>query len=218
MGAFRLCAFFLLCGAACFLSGSRRIGAQSAAETQPDQHYLWSRLTSRVDISTLQAGDPVTAHVVDTWTLKRCYLREGTVLQGKVLRIRPTESGKGVALTLAFTGTCIEGTEAPVTLIAVLYPKDDESHDQMQTYMAMPSGLGAGTSGRRSTDLSRLPSSGSELPQRPRVKVGQVSGIRHLKLSFAADAPAQSILLAENKALRLEKGTRLVFRLADEAR
>lgn len=215
MREFSLCAFFLL-GSALGSLCDGGICAQSVPEKQSEQHYLWARLTSKVDIAALKQGDVVAARSSDSWTTSHCYVRPGTILQGTVLQVRAAEAGKGRAVVLGFTAACTEGRTVQVTLVAALYPKEDESRDQMQTYMAMPSGLGTGASGRQSTDLSRVPSPGSETPQPPRVKVGQVSGIRHLKLRFVSDAPAQSVLFVMDERLRLSEGTRLAFRLSTE--
>jgi hypothetical protein len=216
MSALRRGAFFLVCSAAFCIAGSGFAAGQAPEEKQAAQNYLWARLANVVDISVLRPGSLVTARVDDSWSTEHCFVQLGTTLKGKVSAVEPASDGKGMSISIGFTVACTEGVVAPVTLIAVLYPKEDASRDQMQTFMSMPAGLGAGASGRQSTDLSRMPSPGSDAPRQPKVKVGQVSGVRHLALRWVAAAPGRSVLSVSDKRLRLEQGTRMAFRLAGE--
>ena len=108
------------------------------------------------------------------------------------------------------------GRRVLVSLVAVLYAKDD-GKSQMDVYNALPagsqlgSGMGMGRSGVR-TDV--MPTPGSvQSPPSP-VKVGQVTGMRHLSLSVPTGVEQSANLKTTEKRLRMESGTRLVFQLA----
>ncbi len=216
MGALWRFTFVLFFCGVLWSAGARSASGQSKQQAPPEQNYLWARLPARVDVSALKEGDPITARVDTYWSSGHCSVPRGNPVQGKVTGL--ASSGKAMEISVAFTVACGDGITAPVTLIAMLYPKDDANPDQMQTYMAMPAGVGTGASGRQNTDLGHLPSPGAPPPEAPRVNVGQVTGLRHLTLRISAAERGRSVLAVTDQKLRLEKGTRMAFQLAQEGK
>jgi hypothetical protein len=216
MGALQRYAVVLFCCGVLCSTGARAVGGQNKPEKPIEQNYLWARLATQVDIAKLKVGDPITGRVDTYWSSGHCSVPRGNPVQGRVTAL--AANGKATQISVVFTIVCGNGTTAQMTLIAVLYPKEDANPDQMQTYMAMPAGLGTGASGRQSTDLSHLPSPGAPPPAAPKVKVGQVTGVKHLALKVSASEPGSSTLAVTDQKLRLEQGTRLAFQLAQEGK
>ena len=174
---------------------------------------LWAKLQSGFDSSQIMLGDPVMAQVLRDWSVKDCSVASGSSLSGTVVALRPrSASTKSVEVSLAFTARCSDGRSVPVKLIAVLYAQEEE-RSQMDLATSMPTGIGAGASGRQSTNLGTLPAPGvgakTELPSS--VKVGQVTGIRHVSLSLSPATDQPLVLSSTDQRLRLESGTRLAF-------
>ena len=173
---------------------------------------LWAKLQARFDSAKVKVGDPVPAQVLRDWSAQSCMVPSGSSLLGKVAGFSPwSASSKSIEVSLAFTARCLDGQIVPIKLIAVLYPVEDEK-SQMDVSTAMPSGIGAGASGRRSTNLDALPTPGNGRPDLPAsVRVGQVTGIRHVSLSLATAVNQTAVLSSTDQRLRLDPGTRLAF-------
>jgi hypothetical protein len=189
-------------------------GQTAHSPIQPAQNFLWAKLESRLDSASGQAGDVVTARVNFDWSSGRCVVPSGTLVQGHIAAIQLwTASSKSTSVSLRFTVPCEGGIAVPVVLIAVLYPIDDGDRGQMDTYMSMPAGIGPGASGRQSTDPSLLPTAGdaSSLQQPPKVRIGQVTGVRHVSLAAATGPREDAVLSTGDRRLRLQAHTRLAF-------
>lgn len=197
-------------------------GLCAAAQVAPPgtsdvQRVLWARLETPLNSGTLKIGDTVRARMERSWSSPHCMIFGGSTVQGRVELLRPRAKGaKVTAVTLHFTVACVEGHTVSATLIALLYPNKSTSKGQMDTYMDMPMGIGPGASGRQSTDVGALPSPsyGKVGPEpTPQVRIGQVTGVRHVTLHVPSQAGADSVLATPDKRLELQAGTRLAFRV-----
>lgn len=187
--------------------------AQVEPKRDAAQHPLWALLVARTDSRTLKAGDAVQVKVVRLWTSRYCMIPIGTAMQGKVVRVESRKAGRArTELTVHFTVSCVEGQTVTAQLIALLYPKGNGSGGQMATYMDMPMGIGPGASGRQSTDVATLPSPMGKSPQEPepKIKVGEVHGVRHVSLRVPAQA-GDTMLMSRDDHLELQQGTRMAF-------
>jgi hypothetical protein len=175
---------------------------------------LWANLQGNFDSAKMKVGDTISAKVTYDWAIAGCTVWTGTILKGKIVELKePSASAKTSEVSLRFEADCGDGKTLPMNLIAALYATDEGDKSQMDTYNAMPSGskLSGGMRSGVAADLVPSPSSGAIPP--PTVKIGQVTGIKHLNLGVASVAQQNSVLSTTDKHLRLADGTRLAFRL-----
>lgn len=195
-------------------------GQAAAKPALPPLPEMWTKLEAKLDSGALKPGDAVRAEVSsDGWVYGACGIQGGSTLQGTVIENVAGRGPKAAsAVSLSFTGDCGNGVKKALILIAVYFPVED-SKSQMDIYNAMPQGIGAGASGRQSTNLDSLPSPGAGTPsqQLPLAKFGEVKGIKHLSLAVAKGAKGSTVLSSTDKRLRLEAGTRLVLVPVPEA-
>lgn len=179
---------------------------------KPPLPELWAALPAKFDSDKVKAGDEVTARVMQSWVYMTCGVNEGTVLRGKVVAVEPWSDGtKATTLAISFEAQCLNKTKHGLILMAVFWPGEKEK-SQMDTYMAMPQGLGAGASGRQMTNLESMPSPGpGPTESLPLARMGEVQRIRHLTLGVAKGPHGSTSLVCGDKRLRLDAGTRLAF-------
>lgn len=180
---------------------------------------LWANLQGNFDSAKVKVGDTISAKVSYDWAIAGCTVWTGTLLKGKIVELKESSAAaKTSEVSLRFEADCGDGKAIPMSLIAALYATDEGDKSQMDTYNSMPSGskLSGGMRSGVAADLVPTPSSGAIPP--PTVKVGQVTGIKHLTLGVASVAQQNSVLSTTDKHLRMADGTRLVFRLAIAAR
>lgn len=213
--------FRALCLMACLVEVSV-LSAAAQAQGKPANMpgaELWANLQGNFDSSKLKVGDTISAKVRYDWAIAGCTVWTGTILTGKIVELKePSATAKTSEVSLRFEADCGDGKSVPMNLIAALYATDEGDKSQMDTYNAMPSGskLSGGMRSGVAADLVPTPSSGAN--PLPPVKVGQVTGIRHLTLGVASEIQPNSTLSTTDKHLRLADGTRLAFRLATAAR
>ena len=206
----------LFCLALVCLSVSGSSKAQDPAK--PPLPELWATLQAKFDSDKIKAGDELTAQVMQSWVYGTCGVNEGTVLRGKIAAIEPwTDNSKAIKIAVSFEAQCLDHSKRVLMLMAVFYPAEKE-RSQMDTYMAMPQGIGAGASGRQSTNLESMPSPGPGPAQNlPLAKMGEVQRIRHFSLDVGKGQHGSTNLVSSDKRLRLDAGTRLVFVPVPEA-
>lgn len=200
------------------LLSALQVGATAQATQKaasPPRLPLWGKLLTRIDSARLKVGDAVLVRTDRFWGHGTCNVPAGTTLQGSVTALKPrSAASKTTQVSLRFSVPCYDGPTVPIVLIAALYPLAEDM-DQIELTKAMPMGIGAGATGRQSTNLDTLPTPFEKgaAGKPPEVKVGQVTGIRHLSLAVPGGAPEDTVLQSTDKALRLEPGTRLAFLL-----
>jgi hypothetical protein len=180
---------------------------------------LWANLQGNFDSSKLKAGDTISAKVTYDWSIQGCIVWSGTMVTGKIVESKESSAtAKTSEVSFRFVAPCSDGNTVPMDLIAALYANSEGDKSQMDTYNAMPAGskLSGGMRSGVAADLVPSPSTGANPP--PTVKVGQVTGIKHLTLGVATGTQQNSVLSTTDKRLRLADGTRLAFRLATTGR
>lgn len=178
---------------------------------------LWTKLQENFDSTKVKVGDTLSAEATYDWYAPDCTVAAGTVVLGKVENVvQPSAASNASEVSLKFAVGCMGGRRVLVSLIAVLYAKDD-GKGQMDVYNSMPAGsqLGGGAGmGRSGVRTDLMPTPGLvQSPPSP-VKVGQVTGMHHLSLSVPAGVNQGANLKTTEKRLRMESGTRLVFQMA----
>ena len=186
---------------------SSLMAAQNASK--PPLPELWTKLETPVDTRKAKPGDALVAVASDSWVYLTCGISVGAKVDGKVVAVVNDSATGATKLSLRFDAPCENKTRAPLVLIAVFHPAD--SKGQMDMYMSMPQGIGAGASGRRSTKLDQLPSPEQPAEQLPIAKIGEVIGIRHLSLGVGMGELGSTVLATPDKHLQLQAGTRLAF-------
>ncbi len=186
--------------------------ADAQATQKPALPELWAALSSRFDSDKSRAGDEVTAIVANGWVYGICGVSMGDVLKGHVVRLAGwTDASRSTSVAMRFDVPCTDGKRKPVVLMAIYFP-EEAAKGQMDTYMMMPQGIGAGASGRQSTDIASMPSPGTgPAPNLPLAKLGEVKGLRHVMLKIGVGEQGSTVLESSDKRLHMEKGTRLAF-------
>jgi hypothetical protein len=190
-------------------------GLASAAPANKAEPQLWAKLQGNFDSTKVKVGDSVSARVTYDWYAPDCTVAADTFIVGKVMDVvQPSGNSNRSEVSILFAVGCMGGRKVPLNLVAVLYAIDD-GKSQMDMYNAMPSGqqLGGPGGSNRVIDMGALPSPGIA-PEAPGpVKVGQVTGMRHLVLGPVRGAGKSAELSTTDKSLRIAKGTRLVFQM-----
>ena len=201
---------FLLCVAG--ILGSVAGAAPAQTSDKPPLPELWAALPAKFDSEKVKAGDELTARVMQSWVYGTCGVNEGTVLHGKVVAVDPwTDSTKATTIAVSFEALCLDKSKRGLVLMAAFWPGEKEK-SQMDTYMAMPQGIGAGASGRQATNLESMPSPGAGPAENlPLAKMGEVQRLRHLSLGVAKGPQGSTNLVSNDKRLRLDAETRLAF-------
>lgn len=206
--SFRMSVKLCLLGLLTLPAGTWRLRAQQ----NPSLPELWTTLQAKLDSQKLRAGDEIAVRTGQSWVYLTCGLSEGVLLHGRVLsRSDWTANSRTTVLAVRFEAPCSSGIKLPLVLIAVYYALDPEK-GQMETYMAMPQGIGPGATGRQSTSIDSLPTPGVDGQQHlPLAKWGEVKRIGHLTLGVGKGADGSTTLICSSKRLRLEQGTRFAF-------
>ena len=186
-------------------------GAQAKSEKTPLPE-LWTALETKLDATKLKEGDTVAVRVIGPWVYRSCGIAEGVKLKGKVVKAKAWEDGaRWTELSLEFEGVCADGKTVPLILMAVFYPEERQK-TQMDEFNAMPQGIGAGASGRQSTNLGTLPSPGQGgRDPLPLAKMGEVERLGHLTLAVAKGPGGSTTMSVPEKKLRLDAATRLAM-------
>lgn len=181
--------------------------AQTAAK--PPLPELWAKLQVGVDTAKAKPGDALAAIASDSWVYRDCGVSAGARIAGKIVKLDRYD-GAVTRIAMRFDAPCENGANAPLVLIAMFYAVDDPK-SQMETFTAMPQGIGPGASGRQSTNLSAMPTPGQGQTVLPVAKVGELKGMRHMSLGVGAGEKGSTVLSTSDKRLRVQQGTRLAF-------
>jgi hypothetical protein len=216
-----LTAAFALCCTALFADS-----VPKASFTPIDAHLL-----SDIRAHQLKVGESVFARVDGRWEGDECVLRDGAILEGHVIAVVPhskTEANSEV--TLAFTRAQCKGLKMDdfkLLLSAVAAPPPDEMDRGILTDALPLNTRGAGNAGgpgtgatgidalkmtQESTTMNlQIDSMGKGSPPLPHMKMGDVVGIRGVKLNVGSGPDHSSVLTATNRDLTLITNTVFVL-------
>lgn len=175
----------------------------------------------------LKVGAPVYARVTVDWTGTDCVLRSGAVLEAHVLSVSPyRENGKISEVNLAFTrAQCgdVKMGAFELLLAALAAPPQNSDLGILTAAMPLSTGNGGNTSVKASgigalkaMQLSssfnlRLDSPVYTFPVIPHMHMGDVSGIKGLKLTFGAATDNSAFLTVRGHDVSLEKHTLMLL-------
>jgi hypothetical protein len=204
-GVRRSCAILLLLAVSAALASAQATDKAALPE-------MWTAIQGKLDASHLKVGDTLQAKVLQGWVYQSCGVAEDAVLKGTVSAVNPwKDSSRATELTVSFEAECVNGARQPLVLMAVFYPLEADK-SQMEVFKEMPAGIGAGSSGRQSTDIGRLPAPGdAPRPAMPLAGFGEVKRVAHLTLEVAKGPGGSTTLHSTDKKIKLDDHTRLVL-------
>ena len=177
----------------------------------PIQAELMADLHARL----LKVGGTVYARVTVDWNGPGCALRNGAILEAHVVSVVPRiKPAKGSEVGLAFSkAQCGELKLGPYELLLSAVAAPPENSDLGVLSLNLPVKSLSGLNGemallsmRESLSVNlRLESQVYLFPLVPRMQMGDVYGIRGLKLSVGTGPENSSILTSNNRDVSLEK-------------
>ncbi len=178
-----------------------------------------AQLMADVRAHQLKVGQPVYARVDTPWKGTDCSLRSGAILEGQVIAVVPhTKAETNSVLTLAFTKAQCNGMKMDnfkLILSAVAAPPSNLDSEDLSDMLPV-------ISGSSGVDDTLMMSSGTEalirpqkpgmngmidtqniLPRLPPMKMGDVVGLRGLKLSLGSGPDFNTMLTQANHDLTM---------------
>lgn len=201
----------------------------SSALSQPsDQLYrgpVQAEFLKRVDVRHLAPGETVFAQVTLGWEGTDCTLRPGAILEGKV-ELADQHKVRGQSrLALSFIRAQCGGSDmVPLNLVLAAVadpPQDWKVVPNTQFRMPVsfsnphPSGMlaGIGSADAGDTYSTQLDLAGilHRFPMNPKVKPGDVIGLKGLKLDIGAGPDRSSVLSAKEGDVSLSAYTQILL-------
>jgi len=202
------------------LSGASASSSPPVSNRVPVQ----AALVKAIEAGRVHAGDAVYARVDLAWDHLDCKLREGAILQGRVVAQTPHVKGTKSELALVFESGQCGGRDMkplPLTIAAVLAPDPNSNSSLYGNVQSQPLseavGLSLGQSGTGSPMRSMMAAAATVILEPPVnkppvvVMPGQVIGLGSIQLAVGSGPEGSSILSSEKHNLRLETGSRLVL-------
>jgi hypothetical protein len=186
------------------------------AIAKPGITPIQAELMVDVHAHLLKVGQTVYARVTVDWRGPDCVLRNGAILEAHVISVVPhTKTIKGSEVDLAFTkAQCGELEMGDFELLLAAMAAPPQNIDLGIISDPMPFNTSAG--GRR-TNIDNMRSSFgdhvdleatiSQVPLIPRMRMGDVSGIRGVKLSVGTGPDNSSVLTSKDHDVTLERHT-----------
>jgi hypothetical protein len=183
-----------------------------------------AQLMADVRAHQMTVGQPVYARVDTAWNSSECTLRNGAILEGQVVAVTPhTKTDANSVLTLAFTKAQCHGVKMDdfkLLLSAVAAPPSGMDSAFLSDMLPMRTGNNGGIDGTQmmtegtagvihpqKTGMNGMRDEDNIPPQLPPMKMGDVVGIRGLKLSLGTGPDHSSVLTATNHDLTLVSHT-----------
>lgn len=182
-----------------------------------------AQLMADVRAHQMTVGQPVYARVDTAWNSADCVLRNGAILEGQVVAVTPhTKTDANSVLTLAFTKAQCHGVKMDdfkLLLSAVAAPPSGMDSEDLSDMLPILSGsfgiddtlmMQSGTEAKirpQKPGMNGLIDTQNIPPQLPPMKMGEVLGIRGLKLSLGAGPDHSTVMTATNHDLTLVSRT-----------
>lgn len=200
-----------------FCCGMAFADAVAEPTITPVQAELMAGLHARL----LSVGGTVYARVTADWKGTDCVLRSGAILEAQVLAVVPqTKTARGSEVSLAFTkAQCRDVQMNPFALMLSAMASPPTDSDLGVLGASVPiltspvgNGMQAYNSLRAGTDEKlQLQASLYLFPRIPNMRMGEVYGIRGLKLSVGTGPDNSSVVSAKDRDVALEKHTLLLL-------
>ncbi len=206
----------MLLAAAALRTASLYAASSADAKVTPVQAELLTDMYSH----QMKVGTPVYARVTADWNSADCVLNNGAILQGRVVSVIPhTKVVKSSELDLAFSkAQCSSGKMDAFDFLLVAMAAPPKNADLGIMSDALPIAIGPGQGAIMSMKLAQsgpmtmqISTQFDHAPMAPRLKMGEVSGIRGLKLSVGTGPEASSVLTLIGHDVSLEKNTVLLL-------
>jgi hypothetical protein len=197
-------------------------GGSIFAETmaKPAVIPIEAELMADLEARHLTTGETLYAKVLVDWSGLGCVLRQGAVLEAKVVSVVPhSKASKASEVALSFANAqCGESAMAPfmMYLVAVAAPQEDESSVAMDMPRALGSsapsaGAGSGFRSMTSTDADIWWNMQHLFPPNVSLHAGGVYNIKWLKLSAGTGPHSSSVLSSQDRNVALDKHTLLLL-------
>jgi len=199
---------------AVFVFGGQAFRAEPVAKQgiTPIQAELIADLNARV----VKVGATVFARVTADWRGRDCSLDNGAILEGHVVSVVPhSQTVKTSELDLAFTrAQCGEPKLGKFELLLAAVAAPPAHNDLGILSDPMPGG-GGGISGLKAMQFSpinmQVDTEINAFPVSPLMKMGEVIGIRGLKLGVGTGAESSTALTLMGHDVSLDKRTTLLL-------
>jgi hypothetical protein len=176
-----------------------------------------AELIADVNSRLLTAGNTVYARVIADWQGADCELRSGAILEAQVISVVPhTKTVKGSELDLAFTkAQCGEPKIGAFGLLLVAMAAPPQNSDMGIISSSLPTRTGGagGIQALKNSSMTTitLEAQFPQFPFRPSMQMGDVIGIRKLKLSVGTGPGNSSVLTSMDHDVSLDKHTLLLL-------
>ncbi|HTB95965.1 MAG TPA: hypothetical protein VK716_03085 [Terracidiphilus sp.] len=198
------------------------VAAYGDSLPKPGLKPVQAELIADLNARLLQVGSTVFARVTADWQSADCALKRGSILEASVLSVAPhTKTSKSSELALAFTqAQCGEAKMVPFKLMlaAMAAPTQDSDLGILNDTVPFLIGSGAGaisavksmqfsaTGEREATNTYTSP-----FPAGAPMHMGEVIGIRRLRLDVGTGAESSSVLTSNDRDISLDKHTALLL-------
>ena len=195
----------------------------AATAAPPTITAVEAELIADVNARLVKVGATIYARVTADWHGTDCVLRSGAILEAHVLSVTPyRENARVSEVDLAFTGAqCRELKMGgfPLLLAAMAAPPRNGDLGVLTSplpisTMGRPNGQGLAafkTMEMSGTVNMRVDTQVNRLPPTSLMRIGEVSGIRGLKLSVGTGPDNSSTLTSKGHDVSLEKHTLLLL-------
>jgi hypothetical protein len=192
-----------------------------------------AQLMADVRAHQMTVGQAVFARVDTAWTSSECNLRQGAIVEGRVVAVTPhSKADANSEMTLEFTKAQCNGVKMndfKLLLSAVAAPPSDMDSAFLSDMLPMRTGNNGGIDGTQmmtqgtqaflapqKTDMNGRIDTENIPPQLPPMKMGEVVGIPGVKLSLGTGLDHNTVLTAMKHDLTLVSHT--IFLLVPEDR
>jgi hypothetical protein len=194
-----------------------------AAAAPPSIVAVEAELIGDVNARLLKVGATIFARVTADWHGTDCVLRSGAILEAHVLSITPyRENAKFSEVDLAFTGAqCGELKMGGFPLLLAAMAAPPRNSDLGVLSSPLPISTMGRPNGQGLAAFKTMQMSGSinmhvdaqlnQLPATSSMRIGEVSGIRGLKLGVGTGPDNSSVLTSKGHDVSLEKHTLLLL-------
>ena len=180
--------------------------------TKPGITPVQAELMADMQAKSLKVGASVFARVSVDWRGTDCFLRNGAILEGHVVAVLPhTKTAKGSEVDLAFTkAQCTSEIMGGFELVLVALAAPPQNIDLGIIGATTPfstQGGFAGIDNLRASYVAPIYNSAffGQKPVVPNLQVGEVSGIRGLKLSVGTGPENSTILTSKDHDVSLDR-------------